>query len=156
VIVESETTLNVAPVLSKLTALVPVNAVPLIVTEAPTGADAGVTAPMLGAGSAVTVNEVADADVPALVVTVIGPLVAAGGTTAVNWESDATLKLAAAPLKATALVPLRPLPETVTEEPGQPDAGVKEEIVGAAGGCGGGIGNGVAVAPLLGAVPRLK
>jgi hypothetical protein len=156
VIVESETTVKLAAMLLNVTADAPVKALPLIVTDEPTVADAGEKAVMLGAGSDDTVNKSVVVAVPVGVVTLIDPLVAAAGTTAVNWVSDPTLKLAVAPLKATAVVPVKPLPVSVTDEPGHPDPGVNDVIVGAGGGVGGGIGNGVAVAPLFGAVPRLK
>jgi hypothetical protein len=84
VMVESETALNVAAVLLKLTPVVPVKALPLMVTEDPTVAEAGETPVMLGAGSDVTVNEAVLLAVPRAVVTLIGPLVAPTGTVALS------------------------------------------------------------------------
>ena len=152
VMVESETTANAAAVLLKVMAVAPVNALPLMMTEDPTAADEGDTPVMLGAGCAVTVNEAGLLLMPPGVVTLVAP----AGTTAVNWLSEVTVKAAAVPLKDTALVPVKPLPKIVTEVPGQPEAGVNEEMVGAGVGAGPGMGSGVAVAPLLGAVPRPK
>jgi hypothetical protein len=103
----------------------------------------------------VTVNDAGLAPVPDGVVTEIGP-VAAGGTVAVIWLSESTVKAAAAPSNVTAVAPVNALPLIVTDDPGQPELGVNEETVGSGGGTGGGIGRGVAVAPLLGAVARPK
>ena len=70
------------------------------------------------------------ATVPPAVVTVSGPLVAAAGTVAVIWVAESTLKVAAAPLKVTALAPLKLLPVTITEAPTAPVAGVKLVMMG--------------------------
>ena len=90
---------------------------------------------------------------PAGVVTAMGPVVAAPGTVAVSWVSEATVNAALLPLKVTAVAPVKPLPVTVTGVPAGPEAGVNEETAGAAGGLVPEMGSGVAVAPLLGAVP---
>jgi hypothetical protein len=156
VTVESETTVKAAAVLLKVTAVAPVNALPLMVTEEPTVADGGDTPVMLTAGCGATVNEPGLLEVPPGVVTLIGPVGAPAGTVAVSWLPEVTVKAAAVPLKDTAVVPVKSLPATVTEVPGHPEAGVNEEIVGAGAGPGLGMGSGVAVAPLLGAVPRPK
>jgi len=156
VMVESETTVNAAAVLLKATAAAPVNALPLMVTEDPTAADGGDTPVMLGAGCDVTLKDAGLLEVPPGVVTLIGPVVAPDGTVAVSWLPEVTVKAVAVPLKDTAVVPVKPLPTTVTEVPAQPEAGVNEEMVGAGAGAGLVMGRGVAVAPLLGAVPRPK
>lgn len=156
VMVESETTVNAAAVLLKATAVVPLNALPVMVTDDPTAADDGDTPVMPGAGCDATVNEDVLLAVPPAVVTPIGPEVAVDGTLAVSWVPEVTVKAAAVPLKDTAVVPAKPLPVTVTEVPGQPVAGVNEEMVGGGGGAELGMGSGVAVAPLFGAVPRPK
>jgi hypothetical protein len=83
----------------------------------------------------VTVNDDALVACPALVVTVIGPLVAADGTTAVIWVLEATLKLADVPLKATTVAPEKFAPEIVTVAPTGPCDGAKPVIEG--GCCGG-------------------
>ena len=69
--------------------------------------------------------------VPAGLVTLIGPVVAPLGTVAVIWVSEFTVKLAAGPLKATAVVPVKPVPVMVTLCPHPPLLGEKEVIVGA-------------------------
>lgn len=104
----------------------------------------------------VTVNDAGLVPVPEGVVTEIGPVVAAGGTVAVIWLSELTVKAAAAPLNVTEVAPVNAVPLIVTEDPGQPELGVNEETAGGGGGTGGGIGRGVAVDPLLGAEPRPK
>jgi hypothetical protein len=100
------------------------------------------------------VNDAGLAPVPDGVVTEIGPVVAVGGMVAVIWLSEFTVNVAAAPLNVTEVAPVRALPLIVMDDPGQPEPGVNEETIGGGAGTGGGIGRGVAVAPLLGAGPR--
>ena len=81
VICVAELTVNVAVVPLNFTAVAPVNAVPVIVTLAP-------TAPLLGeklviAGGGITVKELALVPVPPAVVTLMVPVVAPLGTVAV-------------------------------------------------------------------------
>jgi hypothetical protein len=71
--------------------------------------------------------------VPTGVVTAMGPFLAALGTVAVIWESDATTKVAATPSKVTELVPVNPEPVIVTLIPTGPLVGEKLLIVGAPG-----------------------
>jgi hypothetical protein len=81
----------------------------------------------------VTVNVLADVAVPAGVVTVILPLVVAVATVAVICVELFTVNaLAALPLKATAVAPVKLLPVIVTEVPTGPFAGLKLEIAGRA------------------------
>ena len=70
--------------------------------------------------------------VPAELVTVIGPVVATSGTVALNRVSELTEKLAAAPLKATPVAPVKCAPVMVTQHPVIPLVGENELMVGAA------------------------
>jgi hypothetical protein len=66
------------------------------------------------------------------VVTDIGPVEAAAGTTAVIVVSEFTVNVLAAPLNITAVAPEKPDPVTVTEVAIVPEVGLKEETTGAA------------------------
>jgi len=77
-----------------------------------------------------TMKLVALVPVPAKLVTLIGPAVAAFGTIALTWVLEITVKVVDAPLKDTALVPLKLAPEMVTLFPATPLAGEKELTVG--------------------------
>ena len=68
--------------------------------------------------------------VPPGFVTWIGPVVAAAGTTTVNFESLRKLYEAEVPLKVTDVVPVKPLPRTLTTVPTGPLFGVNEVIEG--------------------------
>ena len=68
--------------------------------------------------------------VPPGFVTWIGPVAAPAGTTAFNFESLTMLYVAETPLKVTDVVPVKPLPRTVTAVPTGPLVGVKEEMDG--------------------------
>src|SRR5690242_12617853 len=77
-----EVTVNVAAATPlKVTAVAPVNPVPVMLTDVPGGPEVGVNE--VTAGAAVTVNEAVLVPVPAGVVTAIGPVVAPVGTVAV-------------------------------------------------------------------------
>src|SRR5207247_394054 len=107
--------------------------VPVMVTEVPTGPLVGLKELMLGgAGGVVTVKLLALVAVPPGVLTWIGPLVAPLGTVAVIWVLVFTVKLAAVPLKRTAVAPVKLVPVMVTEVPTGPLVGVNELIVGGA------------------------
>ena len=115
----------------KRTAVAPVKLVPVMVTEVPTGPLVGLKELMLGgAGGVVTVKLLALVAVPPGVLTWIGPLVAPLGTVAVIWVLVFTVKLAAVPLKVTAVAPVKLVPLIVTEVPTGPLLGVNELIVG--------------------------
>src|SRR5262249_48067733 len=60
---------------------------------------------------------------PAGVVTLIGPVVALGGTVALICVSEVTVKEAGVPLKATAVVPVKRAPLVVTLVPPRPPVG---------------------------------
>src|SRR5439155_13323170 len=87
-----------------------------------------------GAGGVVTVKLLALVAVPPGVLTWIGPLVAPLGTVAVIWVLVFTVKLAAVPLKRTAVAPVKLVPVMVTEVPTGPLVGLKELMLGGAGG----------------------
>src|SRR5712691_6614438 len=132
VICVSELTLKEAAAPLKATAVASVKWDPLIVTPVPTGPLAGLNELIVGAeGAAVTVKLVALVAVPPGVVTLIAPLVAPLGTVAVICVSELTVKEAAAPLKATAVAPVKWDPLIVTPVPAGPLAGLNELIVGA-------------------------
>ena len=77
-----------------------------------------------------TVNEFALVAAPLAVVTVITPLVAPFGTFATICVVELTVKLAATPLKRTALGLIKFVPLIVTAVPVAPVPGEKLEIVG--------------------------
>ena len=68
--------------------------------------------------------------VPAGVVTVILPVVAPAGTAALTCVAEATLKVAAVPLKRTLVVPVKFDPVIETAVPTGPLVGVKDAMVG--------------------------
>jgi hypothetical protein len=130
----SESTAKPAGAPLKATPVAPANPAPLRVTLAPAGPEAGVKPSTRGgAGAATTVKEAALVAVPRPVVTLSLPLVAAAGTLVVSSLSESTVKLAAAPLKATPLASVKPSPESVTEVPAGPEVGVKEVMAGGRG-----------------------
>ncbi|MBZ5545309.1 MAG: hypothetical protein LAO07_16780, partial [Acidobacteriia bacterium] len=79
-ILVSELTVKVAPVPSNATAVAPVNPVPLSMTAVPTGPLVGLKEVTCGGVVVVTLNAEALVPVPADVVTLIAPVVAAVGT----------------------------------------------------------------------------
>ena len=72
-----------------------------------------------------TVKLAAVVAVPAGVVTATGPLVAPAGTVAVICMSLFTMKVAATPLKLTAVAPAKPVPLRITLLSGAPEVGRK-------------------------------
>jgi hypothetical protein len=78
-----------------------------------------------------TVKSVALVPVPLAFVTVIGPVLAPVGTTAVIWVEELTVKLVeATPPNFTEVVPVKFVPTIVTEVPAGPLVGENEVIVG--------------------------
>ena len=70
--------------------------------------------------------------VPTELVTLIVPVVAPAGTTAVSWVPESTVNVVAlVPLKATDVAPVKLVPFTVTVLPTFPPFGENEVIVGA-------------------------
>jgi len=125
-----ESTVNAAAgVPLKATAVVPVKLVPVMVTLVPAGPLVGVKEVILGA--TMTVKSVALVPVPAGLVTLIFPVVAAAGTVAVICVPLFTVKAAATPLKATAVVLLNSVPVITTLVPAEPLVGVNEVMLGA-------------------------
>jgi hypothetical protein len=111
----------------KATAVAPVKLVPVIVTIVPGTPEPGVKPVIPG----VTVKLVPLVPVPPEVVTLIGPVDAPAGTVTVIWVSLSTVKeVAAVPLKATAVAPVKPVPLIVTPVPVGPELGVKPVIPG--------------------------
>ena len=90
-----EPTVKTADVPLKSTSVAPVNALPVIETELPTG-------PLVGAKPAIfgfTLNSAALVAFPPGVSTSMGPVVAPEGTFAVIFTSETTAKAAATPVK---------------------------------------------------------
>jgi hypothetical protein len=126
----SEFTFNVlTEMLLNFTAVAPVNPEPVMVTDVP-------AAPLVGekeltSGAPSTEKALELDPVPAGVVTLINPVEASVGTTAVTCVSEITLKVpATAAPKATDVVPVKPEPLMVTEVATGPLPGEKEVIVG--------------------------
>src|SRR5262249_28846953 len=106
------------------TAVAPVNPVPVIVTEVPTGPLVGANELIIGAGGGVTVKTDGAVDaVPPGVVTAIGPLEADDGTVAVSCVSELNVNAAVAPLNVTDVAPVKPVPVIVTDVPTGPLVG---------------------------------
>jgi len=112
------------------TEVAPVKAVPVIVTEVPTGPLVGLNDVMEGA--VVTVKSDALVAVPPGVVTVIFPVTAPLGTLAVTRvPAPFTENVpAATPPNFTEVAPAKPVPVIVTEVPTGPLVGEKDVIVG--------------------------
>lgn len=123
-------TVKVADTPSKVTAVAPVKFEPVIVTSVPTRPFAGENDVITGTGA--TVKSSVLVALPAELVTVIGPVVAPEGTTALIRVPDTTVKVAPTPLKATEDVPAKFVPVMVTVLPTAPMDGENEEMVGTA------------------------
>src|SRR5580704_11369950 len=126
-----EVTVNVAAAVPlKVTAVAPVNPVPVMLTDVPAAPEVGVNEVTTGA-PAVTVNDAVLVPVPDGVVTAIGPVVAPVGTVAVIWVPELTVNVAATPLNFTAVAPVNPVPVMLTDVPAAPEVGVNEVTTGA-------------------------
>lgn len=126
-------TVNVAAVPLKLTAVAPVKFVPLITTLAPTTPLAGLKLETVG--PTFTVKLLVEVAVPPGVVTETCPLVEPLGTIAVIWAAVFTAKEdAAMPLNLTLVAPAKFVPVMMTVAPKAPLAGLKLAMVGAGGG----------------------
>ena len=123
-----DTTVKEAGVPLKVTLVVPLRPEPLMLNVVPAGPLAGENPYTLGC----TVNFVDVVAEPAELVTVMGPVVAAFGAITVICVSEATAKPPVAPLKATAVVPVKWAPVMLTCVPAVPLVGEKELMVGAA------------------------
>lgn len=111
-----------------VTAVAPLNPVPVTVTVEPITPDAGVKPEMVGGAGIVKL--VALVPVPAPVVTEIGPVEAPLGTTAENEVESPWLNAATTPLNRTVWSAWRFVPLTVTYVPAGPVVGVNPLIVG--------------------------
>ena len=127
----------VAATVPNLTPVTPTKLVPVMVTDVPPteGPELGLTAVTVG-GVTTNVNQSAgalSADVPSGVVTVTSTVPVAAGATAVIWLALFTVKLCAGAVpKLTAVVPVKLIPEIVTEVPPwvDPELGLTAVTVG--------------------------
>ena len=136
VILVDETTLKLlAAVPSNLTEVVPVKFVPSIVTVVPLGPPVGENDVIVGDPVGVTVKLPVLVAVPPGVVTLIRPVIAPDGTTAVICVGELTVKLVALVfLNFTTVAPVKFVPVMTTDVPTGPDVGTNDVIVGAAAG----------------------
>jgi hypothetical protein len=133
VILVSELMVNAADVPPNLTDVAPVKPEPLIVTDVPTGPLVGENDVIVGAAEPpVTVNFPVLVAMPSGVTTLIRPVVAPAGTTAVIFVSESTVKAAVVPANFTCVAPVKPVPLIVTEVPTGPLVGENDEMVGTA------------------------
>ena len=123
----SLTNAKVAAVPLNVTEMTPVKRDPLIVTVLPTSPLFGLMPAILGP---LTVNVPGLVAVPAGVTSVILPVVAPLGTTAVTLVALTNVKGAEVPLNATELTPVKFVPLIVTVVPTPPPFGLKLLIVG--------------------------
>jgi len=100
-----------------------------MITLVPTGPLVG-EKPVIVGGLAVTVKALLLVAVPPGVVTLRGPEVAVLGTVTVIEVAEVTAKVAATPLKATAVAPVKLVPVRVTLVPTGPLVGAKLVMVG--------------------------
>ncbi len=107
----------------KVTAVAPLKAVPLMVTEVPAGPLVGLKPLIVGGG--MIVKSAVLVAVPPRVVTAILPVVAPVGTMAVISVADTMLTATAGvPLNVTEVVLIRFVPEIVTSVPMGPELGL--------------------------------
>ncbi|WP_316410225.1 hypothetical protein [Mesoterricola sediminis] len=124
---------ELAAVPLNFTDVVPMKLVPVMVTVVPTPPLLGLKLVSFGAGTKVKVELLVA--VPPEVVTLILPVEAEAGTTAVILVGLLITKLLApTPLNFTALAPVKLLPSRITEVPAPPRAGVKLLMAGLAAG----------------------
>jgi hypothetical protein len=117
----------------KITVVAPVKLKPVIVRLVPTGPLVGEKLVIIGRlppPSAVTVKIPALMTVPAIVVTLIRPVVAPMGTVAVIDVSEPTERFALVPLNSTAVAPVKLVPVIVTLVPTGPLVGKNSIIMG--------------------------
>jgi hypothetical protein len=122
----SESTVNVARMPLKVTALAPVRAEPVITTEVPTGPIVGEKLTSCGS----TLKLVALAVVPPAVVTLIFPLAPQHGTMAVICVYESAVNEVAMLLNDTAVAPVKAVPVITTVVPDPPFKGLNVEICG--------------------------
>ena len=130
VICVGELTVNAANTPLNFTTVAPLKFVPVIVTVVPTGPDTGEKLEMVGDPEG-TVKFVALVPVPELVVTEIGPVVAAAGTVALTSVGETNTKpVPVEPLNFTTAEAVKFVPRIETTVPAGPEVGVKLVIVG--------------------------
>ena len=128
VICVSESTLKLAAAMVlNLTAVAPVKLAPVIMTDVPTGPEVGEKLSILG----ITLKMAVLVAVPPAVVTLIVPVVAPLGTVVLIEVAERTVKIAAVPLKLTAVAPVKLEPDMVMIVPTLPAVGEKVVILGA-------------------------
>lgn len=115
---------------SKVTDVAPVKLEPVIVTWVPTRPLVGENDVTTGTGATMKLSVLVA--LPAEFVTVIRPVVAPAGTTALIRVFDVTVKVALTPLNDTELVPRKFVPSILTLVPTGPVVGENEEMVGTA------------------------
>lgn len=121
----------------KVTEVTPERFLPVIVTVAPMRPLRGEKPVIVGVGNGedVTVKLAVLRAVPAVVVTLTGPLIAPSGTNVVIWlVLSAVNDVAPAPVNATDVTLVNPEPVTVTRVPTGPNVGARLTILGATGG----------------------
>lgn len=124
----SEVTVKVADAPLNVKSVAPVNPEPEMITLVPTDPLDGLKELM--AGAKVTVKFAELVAFPPGVVTLIAPVVAPLGTDVEICASEVIVKVAAVPLKVTAVAPVKPDPEIVTDVPTGPLGGLKELMTG--------------------------
>ena len=128
-ICELESTVNdMAGVPLNVTAVVPVNPLPVRVTSVPTGPLFGVNEVIVGA--TITVKSARLWVVPDGFVTLIFPVAPPVGTVAVIWVSELMVKTADVPPNFTDVASVNRLPDMVTCVPTGPLVGLNEVITG--------------------------
>ena len=125
----SESMLPVAATPLKARPVVVAKPVPVIVTVAPTAPEVGENEVIVGPVEVSVKLELLVA-VPLGVVSVIGPVPAPVGAWQVTWVSVLKVNVAVTPLNLTEVVPVKPVPVSVTVVPTGPCVGVNEVIVG--------------------------
>ena len=113
-----------------LTDVVPEKLAPVMVTLSPAQPVPGSSREMLGADEPETTKSLELVAVPTPFVTVMRPVVAPVGTTAVIWVGEFVTNVAETPLKRTPVVPRTLVPEMTTVVPAAPLVGVKLAIDG--------------------------
>ena len=124
--------------LLNFTAVAPEKLAPKIVTHVPASPRSGIKLVNVGALLAATVKLLALMALPNAFLTVMGPVIAPAGTTAVIEVSETTVNTAAndgciLPVNLTSLVEVKFDPEIDTVEPIGPEPGEKLFIVGGGG-----------------------
>ncbi|GAA1233711.1 hypothetical protein GCM10009665_24980 [Kitasatospora nipponensis] len=125
----SDTTVKVAATAPKCTDVTPVNPLPVNVTVAPAGPDAGVLTVITGAAGAYV--KAMPLLVPDGEVTVTCTVPEPAGAVAEITVADTTVNDAATTPKRTDVTPVNPLPVSNTVVPAGPDAGVAVVMIGA-------------------------